>query len=82
MDQPVDLKAPSMRFSTYEAFKRAYLALDPEIADSPAMVQALIEDHGFDWLNRLVEETLAEEPIETPRVIEQRVAVQQHRHAA
>ena len=65
-----DAKAPrsgSDQGSAYDDFRTQYLNLEPEVADSPAMLQALIELNGFDWLNRLVEETLDEEPIEAER---------------
>jgi hypothetical protein len=46
---------------SYEAFRAHYLQLDPELADSPAFLQELLElGHGFDWLEALVEETLEE----------------------
>ena len=63
-----DARAPrsgSDQGSAYDDFRTQYLNLEPELADSPAMIQALIDLNGFDWLNRLVEETLNEEPIDT-----------------
>ena len=52
-------------FSGYDDFKSQYLALEPAIADSPALLARLIQHQAFDWLNQLVEETLGEEPLDS-----------------
>lgn len=72
VDRFRDAKAPfgrQDRLSAYDDFKAQYLSLDPEQADSPAMVQTLIDLNYFDWLNQLVEETFDEEPINAEEAI-------------
>jgi hypothetical protein len=66
VDRFRDAKAPfgrQDRLSAYDDFKAQYLSLDPEQADSPEILQTLIDLNYFDWLNQLVEETFDEEPI-------------------
>jgi len=64
VDHPAEAPWPTERPAAYEDFKTLYLSLDPELADSGAMVERLIQHNSFDWLNQLLEETLGEEPID------------------
>ena len=59
MNQHPDTHPHSGPFSGYDSFKSHYLGLSPEVADSPAFLESLIRHQAFDWLNQLVEETLA-----------------------
>ena len=62
---PLTNQHPSLQalrqIRSYAAFKAYYIQLEPELTNSPAFLQALMAVNGFDWLERLVEETFEEE---------------------